>query len=150
MTNAIIDVFNPTEEHKALRDTARKFGETVLEQRAAQHDEEESFDVETFRRLGSELGFFGLTVPEDRGGVGMDPTASIIVHEELSRFDPAFTLSYLAHELLFVNNFFHAGSKSQHDRYLPRVISGEWIAGMAMTEPEAGTDVLSMRTTAVL
>jgi isovaleryl-CoA dehydrogenase len=149
MTDTTIDIFNPTEEHKSLRSTASRFGETVLEPLAARHDEDESFDVETFRRFGSELGFFGLTVPADRGGVGMDPTAAIIVHEEMSRFDPAITLSYLAHELLFVNNFFHAGSQSQHDRYLPRVISGEWIAGMAMTEPGAGTDVLGMATTAV-
>jgi isovaleryl-CoA dehydrogenase len=142
------DIFDPTAEHKALRDTARRFAQTVLEPVAAKHDEEESFDLETFRRFGSELGFFGLTVPAENGGVGMDPTASVIVHEELSRFDPAITLSYLAHEVLFVNNFQHSGNPDQHARYMPRVISGEWIAGMAMTEPGAGTDVLGMRTMA--
>ncbi|MCA9521937.1 MAG: acyl-CoA dehydrogenase family protein, partial [Myxococcales bacterium] len=69
-------------------------------------------------------------------------------HEELSRFDPGFTLSYLAHEVLFVNNFYHNSNPGQRARYLAKVISGEWIAGMAMTEPACGTDVLGMQTIA--
>jgi len=145
---ATFDIFNPTEEHKQLRETVHRFGETELEPQAAEHDEKEKFNLELFKRFGSELGLFGLTVPADDGGAGLDASASVIVHEEFSRYDPALTLSYLAHEVLFVNNFYHSSNADQRQRYLSRVISGEWIGGMAMTEPEAGTDVLAMRTTA--
>ena len=143
------DIFNPTEEHKQLRETVRRFGETEIEPQAAAHDEQEKFNVELFRRFGTELGLFGLTVPADAGGAGMDATASVLVHEEFSRFDPALTLSFLAHEVLFVNNVYHCSNAEQRERYLTKTISGELIAGLAMTEPEAGTDVLGMRTTAV-
>jgi isovaleryl-CoA dehydrogenase len=148
MDHRSLDIFNPTEQHAQLRDTAHRFGEAVLEPQAARYDQDEAFNIEVFRRLGSELGLFGVTVAAEDGGVGMDATAAVIVHEELSRFDPGLTLSYLAHEVLFVNNFYHSASASQRERYLAKVLSGEWIAGMAMTEPECGTDVLGMRTTA--
>ena len=143
-----IDLFNPTEEHRQLRDTLRRFADSELEPQAAAHDEREEFNLELFKRLGTQMGLFGLTVPAEDGGGGMDPVASVIVMEELSRRDPGFTLSYLAHEVLFVHNFYHSGNPEQKRRYLRNVISGEWIAGMAMTEPEVGTDVLGMRTTA--
>ena len=76
-------------------------------------------------------------------------TAAVIVHHELSKADPGFCLAYLAHAVLFVNNFYYAGNDEQRARYLPKVLSGEWIGGMGMTEPGAGTDVLGMSTTAV-
>ena len=143
------DLFNPTETHRALRDLVHQFGEAEIEPQAAEHDETEHFNEALFRRLGSELSLFGLTVSEADGGVGMDPVASVIVCEEISRHDPGLGLSYLAHEVLFVNNFYHAANEEQRRRFLPGVISGERIAGMAMTEPEAGTDVLGMRTVAL-
>jgi isovaleryl-CoA dehydrogenase len=143
------DLFNPTEEHRQLRATVRRFAETELEPQAAVHDENEAFNLALFKRLGRDLGLFGLTIPSQDGGGGMDAVAAVIVMEELSRSDPGFTLSYLAHEILFVHNFYYSATPEQRRRYLPNVISGEWIAGLAMTEPESGTDVLSMRTTAV-
>jgi isovaleryl-CoA dehydrogenase len=142
------DLFNPTETHRAIRDLVHQFGLNELEPQAAEHDEVEKFNDGLFRRLGRELNLFGLTVSEEHGGVGLDAVAATIVCEELSRFDPGFGLSYLAHEVLFVNNFYHCANAQQRERYLPGVISGERIAGMAMTEPEAGTDVLGMKTTA--
>jgi isovaleryl-CoA dehydrogenase len=142
------DLFNPTEIHQAVRDTVHQFGQAELEPQAAEHDEAERFNLDLFRRLGSELNLFGVTVPEEEGGVGLDPVATVIVCEELSRFDPGFGLSYLAHEVLFVNNFYNCANKEQRARILPGVLSGERVAGMAMTEPEAGTDVLGMKTTA--
>jgi isovaleryl-CoA dehydrogenase len=78
----------------------------------------------------------------------MDTLAAVIVHHELSKSDPGFCLAYLAHSMLFVNNFFHCSNEEQRKRYLAKVISGEWIGGMGMTEPGAGTDVLGMATTA--
>jgi isovaleryl-CoA dehydrogenase len=143
------DLFNPTEEHRTLRQVVRRFAEEELGPQARDHDEREAFNRELFRRIGEELGLFGVTVSEEEGGAGMDPVALVIIHEEFSRQDPGFTLSYLAHEVLFVHNLHVNGSPEQHARYFPRVLSGEWLAGMGMTEPEAGTDVLGMKTTAV-
>ena len=142
------DLYNPTEIHQAIRDTVHQFGQAELEPQAAEHDEKEKFNELLFRRLGSDLNLFGVTVPEDDGGVGMDAVASVIVCEELSRFDPGFGLSYLAHEILFVNNFYYSANEEQRERYLPGVLDGTLIAGMAMTEPDAGTDVLGMKTSA--
>jgi isovaleryl-CoA dehydrogenase len=142
------DLYNPTDTHRAVRETVRHFGARELEGQAARHDGDERFNESLFRRLGSELHLFGLTVPEADGGLGLDPVATVIVCEELSRFDPAFGLSYLAHEVLFVNNFYWSGNDEQRRRYLPAVLSGEQIAGMAMTEPSVGTDVLAMTTRA--
>jgi isovaleryl-CoA dehydrogenase len=142
------DLFNPTDEHRQLRETVRALVKKELDPQAAAYDEREAFNLELFKRLGSEMGLFGLTVPSELGGAGLDPVASVIVIEELSRADPGFGLSYLAHEVLFVHNFYNSGNADQHKRYLPKVTSGEWIAGMAMTEPEVGTDVLGMRTVA--
>jgi len=138
------DLYNPTESHAQLREMVRAWGRENLEPQASAYDESETFNEALFRRFGSELGLFGVTVPESVGGAGLDPVAAAIIHEEFSRFDPGITLSYLAHEVLFVNNFYHSSSDDQRARYLSRVLSGEWIAGMAMSEPGAGTDVLGM------
>ena len=142
------DLFNPTPAHAELRNMVEKFSLETLEAQAAPYDEKEEFNVDLFRRMGSELGLFGLTVSEEFGGAGMDAVAEVIVHEELSRTDAAFTLSYLAHEVLFVNNLFVSGNDEQRRRYLPGVIDGTKIGAMGMTEPGAGTDVLGMATVA--
>jgi isovaleryl-CoA dehydrogenase len=141
------DLYNPTEEHALLRRTVHDFVQREVEPQALEHDRAEKFNLPLFRRAG-ELGLLGLTVSADEGGSGLDATAAVIAHEELSAADPAFTLSYLAHSMLFVNNFFHNASPEQRKRILPRVISGEWIAGMGMSEPAVGTDVLGMKTRA--
>jgi len=141
------DLFAPTAEHRMLADTVRQFVVDEVEPQAARFNKEERFNRELFRRAG-ELGLLGLTVPESEGGAGLDATAAVIVHEQLSTADPAFCLAYLAHAVLFVNNFAQNGSQAQRARVLPPTISGEWIGGMCMTEPDAGTDVLGMRSTA--
>jgi len=79
----------------------------------------------------------------------MDALAAVIVHEELSASDPGFCLAYLAHSMLFVNNFCHNANDEQRQRYLDKVVSGEWVGGMCMTEPAVGTDVLGMKSEAV-
>lgn len=142
------DLFNPTPEHLALRQTLRRFAESEVEAQAAAHDRDEAFNLPLFRKLG-DLGVLGLTVPEAFGGAGMDAAAVALVHEELSAVDPGFTLSYLAHALLFANNLAVNGSDAQRAKYLPDACSGARIGGMCMSEPGAGTDVLGMRTTAV-
>lgn len=149
MSHHDFDLFNPTETHAQLRDTVRQWGAKHVEPQAVEHDEIERFNEPLFRRFGKELALFGVTVPDDDGGAGLDAVATVIILEELSRFDPALMLSYLAHEVLFVHNFYVNSSPAQRARYIPRVTSGEWIGAMAMSEPGAGTDVLGMATTAV-
>jgi len=141
------DLFAPTDEHRLLADTVRQFVADEVEPQAAAFNRDEQFNLALFRRCG-ELGLLGLTVDEDVGGAGLDATAAVIVHEALSTADPAFCLAYLAHAVLFVNNLHHNANDAQRRRFLPDAISGARIGGMCMTEPEAGTDVLGMRTTA--
>jgi isovaleryl-CoA dehydrogenase len=147
MTAPSFDLENPTEEHRMLRQMVRDFTRDQVEPQAEEHDRTATLNVPLLRRCG-ELGLLGITVPAEHGGAGMDATAAVIVHHELSRSDPGFTLAYLAHSMLFVNNFFHASNEEQRERYLAKVISGEWIGAMGMTEPTSGTDVLGMRTSA--
>jgi isovaleryl-CoA dehydrogenase len=143
----MIDLYNPTDEHRALRETLRQFVEKEVDPQAMASDRSETFNLELFRKLG-ELGVLGITVSEKYGGAGMDAVAAVIAHEELAASDPGFTLSYLAHSMLFVNNFFQNASDEQRARHLPDVCSGKKIGGMCMSEPGAGTDVLGMKTTA--
>jgi isovaleryl-CoA dehydrogenase len=142
------DLFNPTDEHRMLRELVAEFTRREVEPQAAEHDAKGVLNVPLFREL-AELGVLGITVPAEDGGAGMDAVAAVIVHHELAKSDPGFTLAYLAHSMLFVNNFYWCSNADQRQRYLGKVLSGEWIAGMGMTEPGAGTDVLGMTTTAV-
>ena len=136
-----------SEEHELLRKTIRQFVQSRVEPQAMAHDESQTFNAELLRELG-ELGLIGVTIPDEDGGAGMDATASCIVHDELAYADPGFALGYLAHALLFVNNFYWAASADQRARYLARTMTGEVIGAMGMTEPAVGTDVLGMQTTA--
>jgi len=147
-TLSAFDLYNPTEEHEMLRRMVREFVANEVEPQAAENDRSESFNRELFAKLG-ELGLLGITVPEEHGGTGMDATAAVIAHEELSAADPGLCLAYLAHAMLFVNNFDRNASDEQRARILPKVVSGEWVGGMCMSEPDAGTDVMGMKTTAV-
>lgn len=136
-----------SEEHELLRQTVRQFVQTRVEPQAMEHDEKPSFNTALLRELGA-LGLIGVTIPDVDGGAGLDATASCIVHEELAYADPGFALGYLAHALLFVNNFYYAGSPEIRARYLPRTLTGELVGAMGMTEPAAGTDVLGLQTVA--
>ena len=141
------DLFNPTEEHKLLRENLRRFVEEEVEPQAEEYNREEKFNRALFDKLG-EMGLLGITVCEEHGGGGMDALAAVVVHEMLATSDPGFALAYLAHSMLFVNNFYYNSDDDQRQRYLDKVCSGEWVGGMCMTEPAVGTDVLGMKTTA--
>jgi isovaleryl-CoA dehydrogenase len=143
-----MDIGNPSEEHAMLREMVRNWTKEHVEPQALVHDREEKFNLPLLRSMG-ELGLLGLSADEKYGGAGLDATACAIVHEELSASDPGFALAYLAHSMLFVNNLSFNGSDEQKARILPQVCSGEWIGAMAMSEPDAGTDVLGLSTTAV-
>ena len=147
-SSAELDLRVPTEDHAMLADTLRQFVLREVEPQAADHDRSERFNLALFRRAG-DLGLLGLTVPERFGGAGLDATAAVMLSEELSSSDPGFALAVLAHSVLFCHNLSVNGNDEQRDRLLPRTASGEWIGGMCMTEPDAGTDVLGMRTRAV-
>ncbi len=139
------DLENPTPEHKLLRQTVRDLVRDAVEPQAAEYDESATLNRGLLQKCG-ELGLLGITIPEAQGGAGMDTVAAVIVHHELAKSDVGFTLAYLAHSMLFVNNFFHNSTEEQRRRYLSKVISGEWVGAMGMTEPGAGTDVLGMKT----
>jgi isovaleryl-CoA dehydrogenase len=142
------DLLNPTEAHKMLRDMVKSFVESEVEPQAHKFDREEKFNLQLFKKL-SELGLLGITVPEEYGGAGMDATAAVIAHEEISTSDPGFCLAYLAHTLLAVNNLAVNGSDAQKKKYLPGLSDGTLVGSMAMSEPDYGTDALGMKTTAV-
>jgi len=142
-----MDIANPTEESVMLRAMVRDFVNESVEPQAHDHDKHERFNIELLKSMG-EMGLLGITASEEYGGAGLDATAAVIVHEELSASDPGFALAYLAHSMLFVNNLEFNGNLEQKERIMPKVCSGEWIAAMAMSEPDAGTDVLGISTTA--
>ncbi len=142
------DLFNPSEEHLMIREMVKSFVEESVEPQALEFDRKEEFNLPLFRELG-EMGLLGITVPEEFGGAGMDATAAAIIHEELSASDPGFALAYLAHSMLFVNNLAVNGSQQQKEKFLPAVCSGEAIGCMAMSEADAGTDVLGLSTNAI-
>ena len=149
-------LFNPTDDHVALRDMMKSFTKEYVEPQALEYNKHELFNLELFRKLGTSnddgLGILGLTVPEIYGGTEFPTPAAIavaIVHEELSYSDPAFCLSYLAHSLLLVNNLCRNANPTQCETYLPGLCDGSMIGGMCMSEPHGGTDVLGcMKTTA--
>jgi isovaleryl-CoA dehydrogenase len=140
-------VVSESDEHQLLRQTVRQFVATRVEPQAMEHDQSGTFNRGLLVELGK-LGLIGVTIPEGDGGANMDATASCIVHDELAYSDPGFALAYLAHALLFVNNFYWAGNPTQRRRILPKVLSGEHVGAMGMSEPAVGTDVLGMQTTA--
>ena len=143
-----MDISNPSEEHTMLREMVRDWTQEFVEPQALEYDREEKFNLPLLREMG-EMGLLGISAPEQYGGAGLDATACAIVHEELSASDPGFALAYLAHSMLFVNNLAINGTEEQKKRILPLVCSGEWIGAMAMSEPDVGTDVLGLSTTAV-
>jgi isovaleryl-CoA dehydrogenase len=138
-----------SDEHRMLQATTRQFARTVLKSSIEKLDEEEGFNRESFKKMG-DLGLLGITVSAQDGGAGMDAVAATLVMEEMGAEDASTTLSYLAHSILCVNQIAINGNADQKKRFLPKLISGEWIGGMGMSEPEAGSDALGMKTKAVL
>jgi len=134
-------------EGSSLRERVASFAAREVAPHAATHDRAGTLDRDALRRAG-ELGLLGLTLPEPAGGAGGGTLDAVILHQELGRHDPGFALAVLAHTILFAHNFFQVASAEQRARILPRMVRGEAIGAMAMTEPGGGTDVLAMQTTA--
>ena len=127
-----------------LRDTTRQFAQREIAPLAAQVDADNEFPRQLWPRLG-ELGLLGITVDEADGGSGLGYLAHCVVMEEISRASAAVGLSYGAHSNLCVNQIRRYGSAEQKERYLPGLISGEFLGALAMSEPGAGSDVVSMK-----
>ena len=130
-----------------LRDTVRSFAQNKIAPFAAEIDRSNSFPRELWPELGA-LGLLGITVEEEWGGSGLGYLAHCVAMEEISRASAAVGLSYGAHSNLCVNQIRRNGSAEQKRRYLPKLISGAHVGALAMSEPGAGSDVVSMRTRA--
>jgi len=131
------------ETHDMLREQVQSFVSHEITPRAAQIDRDNLFPADLWRKLG-DMGLLGITVPEEYGGAGMGYLAHVLAMEEISRGSASVALSYGAHSNLCVNQINRNGTHEQKARYLPALISGEHVGALAMSEPNAGSDVVSM------
>lgn len=136
--------FDLGEDLDMLRDAVRSFAQVEIAPRAQEVDQNDQFPMDLWKKFG-ELGLLGLTVSEEYGGTSMGYLAHMVAMEELSRASASIALSYGAHSNLCVNQLFRNGNEAQKTKYLPKLISGEHIGALAMSEPGAGSDVVSMK-----
>ncbi|MBP6293765.1 MAG: isovaleryl-CoA dehydrogenase [Comamonas sp.] len=144
MTNLPGLNFQLGEDIDALRDAVRDFAQAEIAPRAAEADHTDQFPMDLWQKFG-DLGVLGITVGEEYGGANMGYLAHMVAMEEISRASASIGLSYGAHSNLCVNQINRNGNAAQKAKYLPKLISGEHIGALAMSEPGAGSDVISMK-----
>lgn len=137
------------EEHNLIRKTVRDFAEREIKPKAQELDEKEEFSIELTKKMG-EIGMFGIRVPEEYGGMGMDNLAYLIAVEELARVDGSHAATVAAHNSLGIGPIMHFGTEEQKQKYLPQLCTGEALWSFGLTEPEAGSDSRNTKTTADL
>ena len=140
--------FNLGETADMIRDQVNAFARNEIAPRAAQIDIDNEFPNDLWRKFG-DMGLLGMTVPEEFGGSGLGYLEHVIAMEEISRASASVGLSYGAHSNLCVNQINRNGNQAQKEKYLPKLCSGEHIGALAMSEPNAGSDVVSMKLSAV-
>ncbi|USZ15784.1 isovaleryl-CoA dehydrogenase [Moraxella sp. FZFQ2102] len=128
----------------ALREAVQAFAAAEIAPRAAEIDHTDQFPMDLWQKMG-DLGLHGITVPESYGGVDMGYVAHMVAMEEISRASASVALSYGAHSNLCINQIKRNGNEAQKQKYLPKLITGEYIGALAMSEPGAGSDVTSMK-----
>jgi isovaleryl-CoA dehydrogenase len=136
--------FQLGEDIDALRDVVQQFAAKEIAPRAAEIDSSDEFPMDLWQKMG-DLGLHGITVPEEYGGSNMGYVAHMVAMEEISRASASVALSYGAHSNLCINQIKRNGSEEQKQKYLPKLISGEFIGALAMSETGAGSDVVSMK-----
>jgi len=139
--------FNLGEDIDMLRDSLFQFCQNEIVSRAAEIDQDNEFPNDLWRKMGN-MGVLGMTVDEQYGGSGMGYLAHVVAMEEISRASASVGLSYGAHSNLCVNQLHKNGTEQQKQKYLPKLCSGEHIGALAMSEPNAGSDVVSMKLSA--
>jgi isovaleryl-CoA dehydrogenase len=139
--------FDLGESAEMIRDSTRAFAEAEIAPRAAQIDRDNLFPRDLWPKMGA-LGLHGVTAPEEYGGLALGYLEHCVAIEEVSRASASVGLSYGAHSNLCINQLTRNGSEQQKQRYLPKLISGEHVGALAMSEPNAGSDVVSMTTRA--
>ncbi|EQD30777.1 acyl-CoA dehydrogenase domain-containing protein, partial [mine drainage metagenome] len=132
------------EATEEIRAQVRRFAAERIAPRAAEIDRSNEFPRDLWPQLGA-LGLLGITVPERWGGAGLGYLAHVVAMEEISRASGSVGLSYGAHSNLCVNQLCLNGTDAQRDRYLPKLVSGAHVGALAMSEPQAGSDVTSMQ-----
>ena len=136
--------FGLGEDIDALRETVRKFAQEEIAPKSAEVDRSNDFPMELWEMMGN-LGLHGITISEEFGGVDMGYLAHCVAVEEISRANAAIGMSYGAHSNLCINQIYRWGNTQQKNKYLPKLISGEHVGSLAMSEPSAGSDVVSMK-----
>src|SRR5688572_14279218 len=139
--------FDLTDEQKLLRQTIRDFVETQIAPGAAERDEAARFPTELIPRM-AELGLFGLMIPQEYGGAGLDAVSAAIIVEELARGDAAVALIIASHNSLCAAHILSFGSEMQKQKYLPPLAHGEKLGAWALTEPGSGSDAAALKTRA--